>query len=181
MKLKIFIFIILIFIFSKTQAYAVENSSKSSAFFVTGEKPAEDNRVKILKSYLKQYDSPLVSLAQVFVEEADKNNIDWRLVAAISGLESTFGLTIPPASYNAWGWGIYGNNVTYFTSWDDGIRTVSQGIRERYINQRGAQNVYEIGNTYAASPTWAQRVIGYMDEIENYASLNPTDSLSISL
>ena len=144
MKLKLFIFIILIFIFSKTQAYAFENSSKSSAFFASEVKSNEVNyqKVKTLKSFLEANNSPLSSSAQTFVDEAEKYDIDWRMVAAISGVESTFGLAIPANSYNAWGWGVYGDNVIRFSSWDDGIATISRGIRERYMNQRGARNVY---------------------------------------
>mgnify|MGYP001575820027 FL=1 len=183
MKLKLFIFIILIFIFSKTQAYAFENSSKSSAFFASEVKKneANDEKIRILKSFLEANNSPLSSSAKTFVDEAERYDIDWRMIAAISGVESSFGLAIPANSYNAWGWGVYGDNVIRFASWDDGIATISQGIRERYMNQRGARNTYEIGATYASSPTWAQRVEFYMEKIENYIALNPSDGLSISL
>ena len=49
------------------------------------------------------------------------------------------------------------------------------------MNQRGATNVYEIGRTYAASPTWAVRVEYFMNRISDFSILNPKDSLSISL
>ena len=182
MKIKLFIFIILIFLLSSTRVYASSNTSKSSAFLAySGENKEIDNRVMTLKAFLEENNSPLSSSAQVFVDTADQYNIDWKLVAAISGVESTFGLAIPERSYNAWGWGVYGDNVIYFSSWDDGIETISEGLRERYMNQRGAQNVYQIGSTYASSPTWAQRVVFYMEKIENYTALNPSNGLSISL
>ncbi|MEK7573452.1 MAG: glucosaminidase domain-containing protein [Patescibacteria group bacterium] len=182
MKLKLFIFIILIFIFSKTQAYAFENSSRSSAVLAQADlKNINDERVNKLKAYLEANNSPMTAEARVFVEAADQYDLDWRLVAAISGLESGFGNHIPANSYNAWGWGVYGDNVIRFSSWEDGIRTISQGLRERYMNERGARNVYQIGSTYAASPTWAQRVLMYMDRIDSYATLDPLNGLSISL
>lgn len=159
-----------------------ENSSRSSAVLADARSVSlSDNRVKILKEFLESYNSPLAPFAGTFVETADTYNLDWRLVAAISGLESTFGQQIPQGSYNGWGWGIYGNNVIYFSSWEDGIRTISKGIRERYMNQRGATNVYEIGSTYAASSTWAVRVESFMNGISDFSILNPKDSLSISL
>jgi len=182
MKLKLFIFIILLLIFSKTQAYASEPLSRPSAILASSmEQEKDDQRVKTLKSFLERYNSPLASYSQVFVDEADRYNIDWTMVAAISGVESTFGQAIPAGSYNAWGWGVYGNHVTYFSSWEDGITTISQGIRERYMNQRGAQNVYQIGSTYAASQTWAVRVESYMEQISNFTMLDTSDGLSISL
>ncbi|MEK7106496.1 MAG: hypothetical protein AAB895_04050 [Patescibacteria group bacterium] len=179
MNIKLFIFIILFLVLSTTKASAFV---KSSAYLATTEgSRANDDRVKTLKAYLEENNSPLASSAQVFVDSADEYNIDWKLVAAISGVESTFGQAIPPASYNAWGWGVYGDNVIYFSSWDDGIKTISQGIRERYMNERGATNVYEIGSTYATSTTWAQRVEMYMQRIDDYTALNTSDGLSISL
>lgn len=179
MKLKFIIFIILLFVLFQGRADAF---SKSSAFLAQAElKDLNDQRVKKLQSYLEISNSPMARDARVFVEAADAYNLDWRLVAAISGLESGFGNHIPANSYNAWGWGVYGGKVTYFASWEDGIRTISQGIRERYMNQRGARNIYQIGSTYAASPTWAVRVIGFMERIENYAILNPNEMLSITL
>ena len=159
-----------------------QNSSGSSAVLADARSAFySDNRVKILREFLESYNSPLAPFSQVFVENADTYNLDWRLVAAISGVESTFGQQIPQGSYNGWGWGIYGNNVIYFSSWEDGIQTISKGLRERYMTQRGAANVYEIGSTYAASPTWAVRVESFMNGISNFSILNPQNSLSISL
>ena len=140
-----------------------------------------DNRVKILREFLESYNSPLAPFARVFVETADTNNLDWKLVAAISGVESTFGQQIPQDSYNGWGWGIYGNHVTYFSSWEDGIQIISKGLRENYIDKWGATNVYEIGRMYAASGTWASHVEFYMNRISDFTLLNPQNSLSISL
>ena len=181
MKLKFFVFIIIIFILSQTKTYASISSSKSSAFFTKEPEAEVDNRVRILRSFLERYNSPLVSSVEILVETADEYDLDWRFVAAISGVESTFGHQIPPGSYNAWGWGVYGTNVHYFSSWEEGIRTISRGLREDYINRWGAQNIYQIGAFYAASPTWAQRVGMYMNSIGSFSTLNPSESLSISL
>ena len=163
-------------------AYAAENSSGSSAVLLipVGEK-APDSRTKILKDYLGLYNSPLVPFAQDFVAIADKYDIDWKLVAAISGVESTFGQQIPNESFTGWGWGIYGDNTIRFSSWKQGIETVSQGLRTNYINKWGARDVYEIGTLYAASPTWAQRVDYFMRKIDEFKDQKLAQSLSISL
>src|SRR3989344_818959 len=183
MKNKIlFVFVVILSIFILVPKAFAQNSSGSSAVLADARNVSlSDNRVKILREFLKSYDSPLALFAKEFVESADNYSLDWRLVAAISGVESTFGHQIPFGSYNGWGWGIYGNNDIYFSSWEDGIQTISKGIRERYMDQRGATNVYEIGRTYAASPTWAVRVEDFMNRISNFSILNPKDSLSISL
>jgi len=184
MKTKLlFILFIIIFagIFPK-DIKAMENSSASSAVFAnTNDSFSEDIRVQVLRKFLQRYNSPLAPFAKTFVESADENNLDWKFVAAISGLESTFGQQIPSNSYNAWGWGVYGNNVIRFASWEEGIKTISKGLRERYIKNWGAANIYEIGAMYAASPTWAQRVTYFMGKIEEFKLQNPRDSLPITI
>lgn len=140
-----------------------------------------DSRAKILKEFLETFDSPLAASAQTFVQAADENKIDWRLVTAISGVESTFAHQLPSNSYNAWGWGIYGDNTIYFSSYDEAIQTITKALREKYMDKWGAQDVYEIGHFYAASPTWASRVAYFMNKIEEFAEKNPKNSLSISL
>ena len=140
-----------------------------------------DSRVKTLNNFLKQNDSPLAPYADEFIKMADKYNLDWKLVAAISGVESTFGNAIPSYSYNAWGWGIYGDNVIRFKSWNEGIDTISQGLRERYMDQWGGEDIYQIGAMYASSSAWPAHVEYYMNKIQEFALNNPQDTLSISL
>lgn len=170
---------------STQKAHAYDHTSDVSAFMaapqdITPQNMVVDNRAEILRSYLEQYNSPLAAHAETFIKEADANNLDWRMVAAISGVESGFGEAIPPYSYNAWGYNVYGPYVRRFTSWDDGITTVSTDLRRIYINGRGAKNVYQIGATYAADPAWAWKVQKYMNEIDQYATQFDKPTLSIS-
>ena len=185
MRKKAFVFLSLLLILPflvSAKAFAEEKTAGTSAKQAAlTQEYAPDSRVKILKNYLQKYNSPLADKADVFVAEADKNNIDWRLVAAISGVESTFGHQIPTGSYNGWGWGIYGDNTHGFTSWDDGITVISKGLREDYMNKWGADNVYAIGKIYAASPTWANRVTFFMNQMDSYSKGDSIDTLSIYL
>ena len=181
-KLFICLFLFVIITLSNSKdAYAAEISAGSSAALLKPVAKAPDSRVKILKEFLGQYDSPLVPFAASFIEIANKYNLDWKLVAAISGVESTFGREIPFESFNGWGWGIYDNNVIRFSSWEEGIETVSEGLKTNYIDKWGTKDVYEIGRFYAASPTWAQRVDYLMNKIEEYKDKNLATNLSISL
>jgi len=140
-----------------------------------------DDRVQILHDYLERKHSPLAPYALTFVQEADKNNIDWRLVAAISGLESSFGVHIPSNSYNGWGYGVYGDNVRRFESWDDGISTVSKALRDDYMTKWKATTVPEIGRLYAASPTWAVRVQYFLNDIDAFEKEQARTTLALSL
>lgn len=140
-----------------------------------------DNRAQILRAYLESYNSPIAPHAATFVQEADKHDLDWKLVPAITGLESYFGQMIPPNSNNGWGYGVYGNNVRYFASWDEGIEVVTEALKEEYMVKRGARNVYEIGSTYAADPNWANKVTRFMNEIEAFEKHYTNTTVSISL
>lgn len=184
-KLKLFLLIIFGFILISTlpkKTYASLRTSASSATLTSlYTKQGEDNRVKILKNFLLEYNSPLAEYAHIFVKEADKNGLDWRLLVSISGVESAFGKRIPPYSYNGWGWGIYGGNVLYFKSWEKAIETISESIRKNYIDKWGAKNIFEIGRIYASDPMWAYKVTYFMNQIEKFEKKQQKQYLSLSL
>ncbi len=132
-----------------------------------------DMRVRVLSAYLAKHKSPMTENAGDFIEAADKYGLDWKLVPAITGVESTFGKHVPGGldtqytSYNAWGWGVYGTNVIKFKSWRDGIFTVSEGLKTRYID-KGLTNPYAINKVYAASPTWGKHVSFFLEDLEEF-------------
>lgn len=126
-----------------------------------------DKRAAILTKYLAQFDSPLQYHAQDFIDAANEYGLDWRLVASIAGVESTFGKFIP-GGYNGWGWGVYGTQAVYFNSWKDGIYTVSKGLKEDYIS-RGLLDPYAMNRRYAQSPTWGAKVSYFMADLEKFA------------
>lgn len=131
--------------------------------------PQADTRVQKLKTYLESHNSPLTREAEIFIATADKYSLDWRLTAAIAGVESTFGKRIPKESYNAWGFGIPTGQQSGlgFENWEQGIETVSQALKENYID-RGADDIYEIGRIYAPpSRTWAAKVLFFMEKIDS--------------
>ncbi|HKC04394.1 MAG TPA: hypothetical protein VKC54_00765 [Patescibacteria group bacterium] len=128
------------------------------------ESPFEfDYRVENLRRYLQKYDSPLAAYAQDFVSYADENGLDYRLVASISGVESTFGKHIPFKSFNAYGWanGKYG-----FKSWPNSIEIVSVTLRKEYI-EKGAPTIKKIARRYAPpSATWGGKVKYFEGKID---------------
>lgn len=183
--LKTFVFsLIITFILilsSETPALAQTKLARPSASFAVEYKTQKDSRAEILEAFLNQYNSPFADQAYIFVREADKYDLDWRFLVAISGVESTFGKAYPEGSYNAWGWGIYGTNRHGFASWEDAVTTISRELRERYMDKWGATDVYQIGHYYAASPTWASRVTFFMDRISAFESTYTSAQLPISL
>lgn len=151
--------------------FAVSEAGEAAklAFHVASDATV-DTRAMRLRLFLESYDSPLAAEADTFVAEADKYNLDWKLVAAIAGVESTFGKQIPTGSYNGWGWGVFTGTQSgvNFKDWAEGIAVVSEGLRKNYID-RGAQNVYDIGWIYAANGnSWGTHVRYFVDKLESF-------------
>lgn len=136
-----------------------------------------DNRANILQKYLEKYDSPLAEHAKKIVDIADKYQVPWTWVPAISGVESTFCQHIPYESYNCYGW----NNGDYqFKDYDDGIEVVTKTLKANYIN-RGADTIEKIAPIYAPpSTTWAAKVSYFSSKIEQFAE-NDISQLHINL
>lgn len=125
-----------------------------------------DKQAQILADYLKYRNSPLQYHAQDFIDAAKKYDLDWKMLPAIAGVESTFGKFIP-GGYNAWGWGVYDTNAIYFGSWREAIFVISRGLREGYLN-KGLNNPYTINRIYAASPYWGRAVAYFMNDLERF-------------
>jgi hypothetical protein len=123
----------------------------------------QDLRVKKIETYISGRKAPLADYAEVFINTADRYGIDWRLVAAIAGVESNFGKHIPARSYNAWGW----DNGRYkFSSWEMGIDHVSKVLNEKYYT-RGLTNPRLIGPVYAPpSKSWSANVEYFIRELD---------------
>lgn len=136
-----------------------------------------DPRAEILTAYLAKYNSPLQYHAQDFVDAADTFGVDYKLVPAIAGVESTFGHRIPGGN-NAWGWGIYGDNRIYFNSWREAIFTITRGLKEGYID-KGLTDPYSMNRKYASSPTWGTKVAYFMGDIERFAAQVQTEQTQI--
>lgn len=158
------ILLLLVLALLGTRTARAQTVSQPSAELVIPEYHSPyDYRVENLRDFFEKYNSPLVDYAENFVACADQNNIDYRLVPAITGVESTFGKHIPEGSYNAYGWA---NGEYTFESWEDSIAHVSEILKTKYID-KGAESVYEIARIYAPpSTTWGKNVAYFMTKID---------------
>lgn len=137
---------------------------------VSAEAEVGDARVELVRQYLHRYNSPLLdhpNIPEVIVSEADKNQIDFRLITAIAQQESNLCKKIPPGTYNCWGWGIHSAGTLGFTSYEEGIKTVSKGLKENYIN-KGYTTPDMIMTKYTPSSngSWANGVNQFMYEMQ---------------
>jgi hypothetical protein len=165
--------ILLLLAAPKTMAQYAQAPKKSVELAL----PDTDLRVKALRAILEKYNSPLVPFARDYIEIADKYNIDWKLLPAIAGLESSFGNAQLSGSYNSYGWG--GGHI-YFESVPDGINTVLYALKTKYFS-RGADTVESIAPIYSESPTWAPRVRRFMGEIDSAYQKENLQKLSLTI
>lgn len=130
----------------------------------------DDKKAKIskLEKFMAKYKSALYPYAKLIVEQAYENNIDYRLIPSIAMNESTLCKALPVNSYNCWGWGIYGDRVTRFASYEDAIKTISRGLRKYYYD-RGMASPSAIMRSYTPSSPdgiWARKIHMWFDQID---------------
>jgi len=139
--------------------------AEQSAQIKVNENETYDNRNTILKKYLISKNSPLADYSEQIIYSSDKYELDWRLIPAITGVESGFGNHMPKDSYNAYGWA---NGAYSFNSWNESIEIVTKTLREKY-KDKGAQSLSQIGRIYAPpSSTWSYKVKSFMDDISQF-------------
>ncbi|MCC7289793.1 hypothetical protein IT417_00880 [bacterium] len=128
-----------------------------------GSLEVDEWKVKRVQNYLKNRGAPLASKAKFLVQSAKYYRIDYRLVAAISIIESSGGRnTYRP--YNAWGWG--GAEAAFtFRSWEEAIMTVSRGLAGYYAG--GANTPAEIAPRYNphTPKEWSRKVTFVMSQM----------------
>ncbi len=110
-----------------------------------------DARGILLTQFLTEHKSPMAPYADVIVQEADKNGIDFRLVVSIAMCESNLGKRMPSKdSFNAWGISVYTGQQSgaTFKDWPSAIGWVSKYMKERYFD-KGLTDLKEIGSVYA--------------------------------
>lgn len=137
----------------------VEHTILLESASISPEETLRNERIKNVHEYLSKRHSPLAQYADEFVDAANHYNIDYRLVAAISIVESGGGKNnFKP--YNAWGWGKHG-----FENWIDGIWSVSEGLSKYY--DKGLDTPSKISRSYCPphASAWANKVEYVMDQI----------------
>lgn len=119
----------------------------------------DPKQIEQVRKYLSDRNAPLAEYADMLVTAAYEYDIDYRLVAAISVIESGGGKNCF-RPYNAWGWG-----KISFESWKDGIYTVTKGLSIYYSN--GANTPALIAPSYCPpnAVKWATNVQYVMNQI----------------
>ncbi len=137
---------------------------------------AIDAEAKLLKAkaeaidaYFRDRDMPLAGTGKIMVEEAEKNGLDWRLIAAISVRESTGGKFACKKVTNSFlGWGSCKIN---FKSKEEAIATVARNLGGNnpktayHYDEKTTVQILRAYNPPSIVPRYAEQVISIMDKI----------------
>lgn len=119
-----------------------------------------DPRVEKLSNFFKKHNSPLENHVDSFIRTADLYHLDYRLLPAIAGVESTFCKFFIRSTNNCWGWG---SGSISFDSFDHAISHIAEKLRTNY----DTSSVEAIGSKYCP-PTankWSTDVKYFMNQI----------------
>ncbi len=141
------------------------------AFNQVLDQKAEDLKTKAeaIDGYFRSYDMPLLGMGMKMVEEAEKNNLDWRLLPAIAVRESTGGkYDCIKVEYNSFGWG---SCKIDFNSIEESIEIIARNLggnnpnTERHYANKNLKEILRAYNPPSIIPRYAEQVIFIMNAI----------------
>lgn len=118
----------------------------------------EDPRQQALKKFFQKTDCPAQNYSADFIEAADRNELDWRLLPSLSYVESTGGKMA--RNNNLFGWK---SGDAQFSSPTEGIHHV--GFRLAHSNLYRDKNLDELLAIYNPGVEYAQKVKSVMRRI----------------
>jgi hypothetical protein len=149
------------------------NTEAEGLFSLNKEKDAEalllEKKAGAVDAYFKKYDMPLFGTGKKMVEEAEKNDLDWRLVAVIAVRESTGGkFACKKVDNNPFGWG---SCKIGFDSVDEAIEIVAKNLggnnpkTAHHYADKDTKEILQKYNPPSVVRHYAEQVIHIMDEI----------------
>ncbi len=118
-----------------------------------------------IDAYYKKRGMPLEGYGAKMVAEAEKNNLDWRLLPAIAIKESTGGKFA--CVKNPFGWG---SCKIKFDNWNEAIETVARNLggnnpnTARYYKDK--TTIEKLSRYNSVIPTYNKEIFEFMDLIE---------------
>lgn len=147
----------------------VEPVAATAALFSDQEKILEDRAEKI-NTYFKEHKMPLEGFGMEMVRAAYENDLDWRLLPAISVQESTGGRqACKSVTFNPFGWG---SCKIGFKNYKEAIQSVAAHLGGKFESTAGYYadaTTEEILHHYNGSvvPTYTGEVLAIMKTIGN--------------
>jgi hypothetical protein len=135
-----------------------------------------DSRALKVEKVFEKFKCPLAGTGAFIVRKADEHGIPYWLIPAVSFQESGCGKKTPEPSgigesYNAWGYGVWGNNMKTFDGWEAGISAVSKYFGTNFFS-KGVTDPCEIMKIYTppSKGSWCEGVKYFGELIENFES-----------
>jgi len=133
-----------------------------------------------LDAFLAQHESPMTGTGATFIAEGQMYGVDPVFLVAIAGAETSFGRLLysengDQCAYNAFNW-FYGPTwpTSDFTSWDQAIARVAEGLGGSLYHGAGLVSVDAIAPKYCPDGTalWVANVKAFMVQLGG----NPDDT-----
>jgi len=149
------------------EIYRSFNALPGTGVALSAQIVAADARDALIDNFFRRYNSPMTGLGVDIVTAADKYKLPFGLLPAIAQCEGNVGKVMPFDSYNPYGFGIYGDKVTRFSSWQEGIEIVSKTLRSDYYDL-GLDTPEKIMGKYTppSKGSWAFCVSKFMEELK---------------
>jgi hypothetical protein len=136
---------------------------------------ARKDKADQIDAYFSEYDMPLEGYGMKMVIEAEKNNIDWRLIPAISVRESTGGKHACKKVKNSpFGWG---SCKIPFTSMDEAIEKLALNLGGNnpntayHYDNKTTEEILKAYNPPSIVPKYTKQVLAIMSDISNDDSI----------
>ncbi len=130
---------------------------------------AKAEKAEAIDAYFRAHNMPLEGMGMKMVIEAEKNNLDWRLLPAIAVRESTGGKNAcDRVKNNSFGWG---SCKIGFDSNEEAIETVALNLggnnpkTARHYDDKTTKQILRAYNPPSVVPRYAQQVMSIMNAI----------------
>jgi len=143
--------------------------SEENSVIITQEEVNQKEKAEAIDNFFAKYDAPLEGYGMKFVVEAEKNNLDWRLLPAIAMRESTGGKNAcKNADNSVFG---YGSCKISFDSIDESIEVVAASLGGNNPNTAchySDKTTLEILKSYnSVIPNYYKQVAKIMEMIQD--------------
>jgi len=141
-------------------------------------------KAESINAYFAEHDMPLFGLGMKMVLEAEKNDLDWRLLPAIAIRESTGGkFDCKKVENNPFGWG---SCKISFKSVENAIETVALNLggnnpnTAHHYDDKTTKQILHAYNPPSIVPRYAEQVMSIMNKIGD-ADINLTNSSTLAI
>ena len=156
----------------------IKTLTSEVSVITTQEDEARQAKADAIDDYFASKKAPLEGYGMKFVTEAEKNNLDWRLLPAIAMRETTggkFACKNPNAPYNNFGWHSCKKG---FDSVDESIEYISMTLGGNNANARHykqgmtSEQILKKYNPDSIVPGYSKQVIKIMESIGEFKKDN---------